>query len=190
MKKIVLGVCGSLSSSAVPGFVLLLKSRYKEAAITVVQTENSRYFLAPGAIQHIPNVKVVDAAAPANGQPRLNHAEVVKDCDLFVVLPATANFLGKAANGIADDLLTTSFIAFGGPKIIFPAMNEEMITSKYVQSNIEKLRAFGDRVVTGGKAISVSSGDLGYGALPDARQFLEDVAAHVAGQITASVAAR
>jgi hypothetical protein len=55
-----------------------------------------------------------------------------------------------------------------------------MITSKYVQSNIEKLRSFGDRVITGDKAISVSSGDLGYGALPDLKTFLDDVAAHVA----------
>jgi phosphopantothenoylcysteine decarboxylase/phosphopantothenate--cysteine ligase len=179
MKNIYLGICGSLSCSAVPAFVLLLKSRYKEAVISVVQTENSKYFLAPGALQHIPNVKVIDSAAGDSGRPRFNHAEVVQGCELFIVLPATANFLGKAANGIADDLLTTCFIAYGGQKIIFPAMNEEMISSKYVLSNIERLRAFGDRVVTGGKAISVSSGDLGYGGLPDPRTFLEDVASHV-----------
>ncbi|QBH05528.1 flavoprotein [Xanthomonas oryzae] len=177
MNKIVLGVCGSLASTAVPGYVLVLKTKFKDAEIMVLLTKSARYFLAPGALAHLPGVSVIDVAKyyHSEDQSRTNHADVVKNCDLFLVLPATANFLGKAANGIADDLLSTCFLAYAAPKLIFPAMNADMLKSRYVQKNIQTLRSFGERVVLGGEGFSVSSGEIGPGAMPDVRTVLANV---------------
>ncbi|WP_082132481.1 flavoprotein [Luteimonas sp. FCS-9] len=180
MKKIVLGVCGSLASTAMPAYVYVLKSKFKESPISVVLTESARYFLSEGALAHIPGVVVV--GPDPLGKIRVNHSEVVKDCGLFIVLPATGNFIGKVANGIADDLLTTCFMAYRSPKIVFPAMNSDMLASRYVQKNIETLRSFGERVVLGGNGISVATGESGPGALPDVREILDNIDLFIAGE--------
>ena len=175
MKKIIIVSCGSLAATALPGYLLIIKSRYKQADIQVVLTKNATYFLALGAISHLPGVSVFSGWSDDTAHARINHADLVNGCDLFIVLPATANFLGKVANGIADDLATTCFIAYDKPKIIFPSMNNDMLHSKYVQRNISSLRAFGDIVVIGGEAISVATGNVGVGALPDIKTVLTTI---------------
>lgn len=178
MNKIIVAICGSMAATAVPAYLLFLKANFNQAEITVILTRNARYFLAKGAIAHLPGVTVVDAEAGHDPDGlRVNHTQLIEGADIFLVLPATANFLGKAANGIADELVTTCFLAYSGPKVIFPAMNADMLASKYVQRNISTLRSFGDSVILGGVASSVATGKVGPGALPDVRAVMEAVGA-------------
>ena len=92
------------------------------------------------------------------------HIDLAKAADLFVIVPATANVIGKIANGIADDILTTTVMAARSPVLIFPAMNTYMYENPIVQDNIKKLKSFGYHVYETAEG-ELACGDIGKGKL-------------------------
>lgn len=165
MGRILLGVTGGIAAYKAAD----LASRLAKDGhgIDVVMTENACEFIAPLTFQAIVKSPVfIDSFAPVD-RFSIEHISLAERADAVVVCPATANIIGKAAAGIADDLLTTVLLAVHEkPRVLCPAMNTAMWENPIVQRNLETLRALGWKTVepeTG----RLACGDEGKGRLAD-----------------------
>ena len=144
--RILLGVTGGIAAYKAAGLAsLLVKDGF---VLDVVMTKNAREFVTPLTFQTIVNAPVfTDSFAPIEDYS-VEHISLAGRANLVVVCPATANVIGKAAAGIADDLLTTVLLAVHEkPRILCPAMNTAMWENPIVQRNIETLKSLGWKVV-------------------------------------------
>lgn len=140
-KNIVVCVCGGIAAYKVVDVVSRLKKQ--NANVFVTMTKAATEFVTPLTFQSISNNMVITSLYEDKGNPDIKHIALAQKADLMVVAPATANFIGKVANGIADDIVTTSIIATKAPVLIVPAMNTAMYENPIVQDNIRKLKNFG-----------------------------------------------
>lgn len=142
-KKIIIGVCGGIAVYKICSLVSKLKN--KGANIFVIMTRNAAEFVAPLTFQTLSgnpvHIEMFKLASKENWQ--IDHIALADKCDLMVIAPATADIIGKIANGIADDLLTTTVLTVKSPILIVPAMNSNMWTNKIVVDNVTKLKLFG-----------------------------------------------
>mgnify|MGYP001472038232 CR=1 FL=1 len=161
-KNVIVGVTGGIACyKAVEVVNQLNKDGYN---VTVVMTKNAQQFVCPLTFQTMSgNDVVVDTFDKNNKIPTL-HIDLAKSADLCLIVPATANFIGKVASGIADDMLTTTILAMKNPILIAPAMNQNMYENKIVQDNIAKLKKFGYKVLDTDKG-HLACGDVGSGKL-------------------------
>lgn len=144
-RKITLGLTGGIACYKVPHVVRGLVN--DGAEVQVVMTRAACEFIAPLTLETVSGHSVATDTFERNVFVGTRHIDLAQDCDLLVIAPATANFLGKAANGIADDLLSTIFCASNKPTLIAPAMNPHMWNNPAVQRNIDFLRYQGHRFV-------------------------------------------
>jgi len=154
-KKVLVGVTGSIAAYKAAEVVRLAQSR--EWDVSVVMTEGATRFVTELTFRTLSRKPVaVDMfAEPAEWRPQ--HISLAEWADAFVIVPCTANVIAKLAHGIADDMLTATALAFGGPLVVAPAMNERMWDHPATQANVETLRARGVAIV------DVGSGDLACG---------------------------
>lgn len=135
-KKIVVGVSGGVAAYKAAAVVSQLVQN--DAQVTVVLTESARHFIGAATFAALSGrpvcTDVFDPAFPLGA-----HIELARSADLLCVVPATANFIGKAANGLADDLLSTLYLSFTNRILFAPAMNCEMWDKPSVQRNIEQV---------------------------------------------------
>ncbi len=149
--KIALGVSGGVAAYKAAELVRRLQQERLE--VQVVMTRNAQEFVAPLTFAALTGQKVItqmfsdSGGGPANVESAIEHIAVAQRIDLLVVAPATANTLAKLARGIADDFLTTLYLATTAPVIVAPAMNVNMWEHAATQENVEMLRARGVRVV-------------------------------------------
>ena len=166
--NVTIGVCGSVSAVAVPHIALWLKMTLGITKIDVVATASATRLVGLPILEAAVDGQVVtDWRTAAAG--RVSHVTIAERTDVLVVLPATANLLGKVANGIADDLLTTTILASTCPVVIVPVMNEVMWTKPAVQRNVATLRADGYDVVEPTSGPSLATGEREPGSLGDFR---------------------
>ena len=119
-------------------------------------------------------------AFPGDPRPEhdpIGHLEVVANCDAYLVAPASANTLAKLAAGMADSMLTTSFLACTAPRLLAPAMNDRMYADAATQANLKTLRERGVEVIEPGEGRLASRGEFGKGRLPDPAELLARVEA-------------
>ncbi len=162
MKSIVLGVSGGIACYKAAEIVsALVKKGYN---VDVIMTENAQKFVTPLTFQALSQNKVITDTFELPEHWDVQHISLAKKADVFVVVPATANVIGKIAGGIADDMLTTTILAAKCRKIIAPAMNTAMWENPIVQDNVKKLRAFGYDVLDT-DAGRLACGDTGEGKL-------------------------
>ncbi|MGC8938714.1 MAG: bifunctional phosphopantothenoylcysteine decarboxylase/phosphopantothenate--cysteine ligase CoaBC, partial [Thermodesulfovibrio sp.] len=167
-KKILIGITGSIAAYKVFEIIKLLKEAGAE--VFPVMTEKATYFVTPLSIEiSCGNRVLIDMF-----QEPLSHIELAKKCDLFLIAPATANLINKYACGIADDLLTTTLLAFRGPVIIAPAMNWRMYQAAQVQKSIDYLKSIGVEFI-GPEQGSLACGEEGTGRLVRAEKIFEAV---------------
>lgn len=167
-KKIIIGITGSIAAYKVYEVIKLLKDAGAE--IFPVMTEKATYFVTPLSIEISCGSRVlVDMF-----EEPLSHIELAKTADAFVVAPATANLINKYACGIADDLLTTTLLAFRGPVVLAPAMNWRMYKSPQVQKSIDYLKTLGVEFV-GPEEGSLACGEEGTGRLASTNKIFEAV---------------
>jgi phosphopantothenoylcysteine decarboxylase/phosphopantothenate--cysteine ligase len=167
-KKILIGITGSIAAYKVFEIIKLLKEAGAE--VFPVMTEKATYFVTPLSIEiSCGNRVLIDMF-----QEPLSHIELAKKCDLFLIVPATANLINKYACGIADDLLTTTLLAFRGPVIIAPAMNWRMYQAAQVQKSIDYLKSIGVEFI-GPEQGSLACGEEGTGRLVRAEKIFEAV---------------
>lgn len=173
-KKIVVCVCGGIAVYKVVDVVSKLKKQ--RADVYVAMSQSATKFVTPLAFQAISNNLVATSLYADMCNPGINHILLAQDADLFVVAPATANIIGKIANGIADDIISTSIIATQAPVLLVPAMNTAMYENPIVQSNIEKLKSFGYKFMEPEVGtMAMKSEKTGTGRLPDSSTIVDHI---------------
>src|SRR3972149_5062367 len=173
-KTIILGISGGIAAYKSAELIRLFKK--EGAEVWVVMTKSAKEFVSPLTFETLSGNPVYsDMFYPPNSPPSeggderggsMPHIDLGKKCDLFIVAPATANIIGKFANGIADDLLSTLYLSVTSPVLIAPAMNNNMYANPVVQENIKKLKGFNINFVEPGFG-ELACGDKGEGRLAD-----------------------
>ncbi|MFC8689603.1 flavoprotein [Brevibacillus porteri] len=155
-KKLLLGISGSIAVIGVSPYLSMFRALFKE--VKVVMTEQAATLIPPSTILFYCDEIFIDEEPSL--EKKMNHVELARWADLFVVLPATANVIGQAANGLAPNLLTSTILAHPKPVMFFPNMNRLMWTKKVVQRNVNQLREDGHIVVNPVEAMAyeVASG--------------------------------
>lgn len=162
-KTVVLGVTGSIAAYKIANLASMLVKLH--ADVHVIMTQNATNFINPITFETLTSNKCLVDTFDRNFQFNVEHVALAKRADLFMVAPASANVIGKIANGIADDMLTTTIMACKAPKYIAPAMNTNMFENAIVQDNIDKLRKFGYGIILPATGY-LACGDTGAGKLP------------------------
>ena len=176
-KTILLGVSGSIAVYKICNLARILTKL--GADVHVAMTENSTNFVHPLTFETLTQHKCLIDTFDRNFEYSVEHVSIAKKADVVMIAPASANVIGKIANGIADDMLTTTVMACTCKKIIAPAMNHNMFHNPIVQDNIEKLKKFGYEMIEPVKGM-LANRDIGDGKLPDEETLLEYIIREIA----------
>ncbi len=163
-KKIILGVSGSIAAYKIASLASMLKKQGGD--ITVIMTENAANFINPITFETLTGNKCLTDTFDRNFEFSVEHVALAKQAEVFLLAPASANVIGKIANGIADDMLTTTYLACQCPKIVAPAMNTRMYRNPILQDNLEKCRHYGMELLTPAAGY-LACGDVGDGKMPE-----------------------
>lgn len=163
-KHVLLAVTGSISAYKAADITNELTK--KGLAVDVMMSESSTHFITPLTLQSLSKRPIHTDVMTEIRPDKINHIELAKQTDLFVVAPASANIIGKLANGIADDLISTVALALHAetPKMIAPAMNTYMYENPIVQRNLVTLKEVGFTEIEPRESL-LACGDFGKGAL-------------------------
>ena len=144
-KNIVVGITGGIA--AYKSLEVISRLKREGANIFVIMTKHACEFVTPLTFQTLSkNTVVTDMFAPVSNF-EVEHISLATKADLFLIVPATANIIGKVANGIADDMLSTTIMATKSPVMFAASMNTNMYENRIVQSNIEKLKSYNYRFI-------------------------------------------
>lgn len=163
-KCVVLGVTGSIAAYKIANLASALVKLH--ADVNVIMTHNATNFINPITFETLTGNKCLVDTFDRNFQFNVEHVALAKRADIFMVAPASANVIGKMANGIADDMLTTTILAAKCPKLISPAMNTNMLENPIVQDNIKKLEGYGFEIINPAAGY-LACGDTGAGKMPE-----------------------
>ena len=163
-KSIIIGVSGGIAAYKTAYLVSALSKT--AADVNVIMTENACEFIRPIVFETLTGNKCYVDTFDRNFNFDVEHISLAKKADVFLVAPATANVIAKIANGIADDMLTTTFLASKCKKIISPAMNTAMFENQITQNNIAKLKEYGIDVIEPQSGL-LACGDIGTGKMPE-----------------------
>lgn len=163
-QHILLGVSASISAYKAADLTNELTKR--GYAVDVLMTKNSTQFITPLTLQTLSKRPIHTDVMTERRADLVNHIELAKHADLLLIAPATANIIGKLANGIADDMVTTVAMALETkvPKLIAPAMNTYMYQNPVMEKNLATLKDFGYKEIEPREAL-LACGDFGRGAL-------------------------
>ena len=169
-KTIVLGVTGGIACYKAAALASALVKLH--ADVQVLMTENATQFVSPITFEQLTGNKALVDTFDRNFQHKVEHISVADRADVVLIAPATANVLAKLANGLADDMLTTTVLACDCPKAAAPAMNTKMYENPVTQDNLAKLRGYGWEIVEPASG-RLACGAVGKGKLPEPEQLVE-----------------
>lgn len=176
-KTVVLALSGSIAAYKIVNLARMLKKL--GADVQVLMTRNATEFITPLTFEELTGNKCLVDTFDRNFQYNVEHVALAKRADVVLAAPASANVIGKIANGIADDMLTTTILACPCKKIISPAMNHNMYHNPIVQDNLEKLKRFGYEIIPPERGM-LANGDSGDGRMPKEETLLEYVLREIA----------
>ncbi len=176
-KTVVLGVTGSIAAYKMANVASMLVKL--NADVHVIMTENATNFINPITFETLTRNKCLTNTFDRNFEFDVKHISLAKKADIFVVAPASANVIGKMANAIADDMLTTTVLAAKCPVLIAPAMNTAMLTNPIVKDNISRLEHYGMKVIESEYG-HLACGDTGAGKLPSEEIIVEYILKEIA----------
>lgn len=176
-KTVVLGVTGSIAAYKIAYLASALVKLH--ADVNVIMTQNATNFINPITFETLTSNKCLVDTFDRNFQYNVEHVALAKRADIFMVAPASANVIGKMANGIADDMLTTTILAAKCPKLVSPAMNTNMYTNQIVQDNLEKLKHYGFEIIDPANGY-LACGDTGAGKMPEPETLLQYILREIA----------
>jgi phosphopantothenoylcysteine decarboxylase/phosphopantothenate--cysteine ligase len=192
MARLLLGVSGGIAAYKSLEFARL--ATLAGHGVRVLMTENAERFVGAASFEGIVGAPVLTSeferdpmrgAFPgetgAAGHDPIGHLELAANCDAFLVAPASANTIAKLAGGLADSMLTTSFLACTAPRLVAPAMNDRMYADAATQANLATLRGRGVEVIEPDEGLLASRGEYGRGRLPDPERLLATVEAVLSG---------
>lgn len=169
-KTVLLGVTGGIAAYKAAELCSLLVKQH--ANVEVVMTANATQFVAPLTFEQLSGHKCMVDTFDRNFTHHVEHIALAERTDLVMIAPATANVCAKLANGLADDMLTTTVLACTCPKYIAPAMNTHMYENPVTQDNLSKLKAYGWNVIPPASG-RLACGAVGKGKLPEPEDLLE-----------------
>jgi phosphopantothenoylcysteine decarboxylase/phosphopantothenate--cysteine ligase len=187
MARILLGVSGGIA--AYKSLELARLATVAGHGVRVVMTENAQRFVGAASFEGIAGAPVLTSeferdplggafpGDPRPGHDPIGHLEVAANCDAYLVAPASANTIAKLAAGMADSMLTTSFLACAAPRLVAAAMNDRMYAAAATQANLETLRERGIETIEPGEGRLASRGEHGKGRLPDPAELLARIEA-------------
>ncbi|UYZ75430.1 bifunctional phosphopantothenoylcysteine decarboxylase/phosphopantothenate--cysteine ligase CoaBC [Moraxella bovis] len=185
-KNILLAITGGISAykSAILAR-LLIKSGHQ---VRVMMTPSACEFITPLTLQALTGNEVHTELLDAQAEKGMGHIELAKWADLVVIAPASANTIGKLANGLADNLVTNVILATTAPVMLAPAMNQAMWGNAIVQDNLAKLARFGFTIIAPDSG-EQACGDVGAGRLPEPESLCEQIDQFLTIQSTAQTLA-
>ncbi len=176
-KTAVLAVTGSIAAYKIPNLVRMLTKLH--CNVQVLMTQNATQFINPITFETLTGNKCLIDTFDRNFQYSVEHVALAKQADVVMIAPASANVIGKIANGIADDMLTTTVMACPCKKIVSPAMNHNMYHNPIVQDNIRKLERFGYEIAAPDTG-RLANGDIGDGRMPEERVLFQYIMREIA----------
>ncbi len=171
-KHVILGVSGSIAAYKTASLASMLVK--KQADVTVIMTKNATNFINPITFETLTGNKCLVDTFDRNFQYNVEHVALAKLADVFLVAPASANVIAKAACGLADDMLTTTLLACRCPKLFAPAMNTRMYENPVVQDNIKRLKDYGMEALKTAEG-HLACGDVGAGKMPEPETLFEAI---------------
>lgn len=163
-RTVVLGVSGGIAAYKSAGLASMLMKQH--ADVHVIMTANAANFINPITFESLTGNKCLVDTFDRNFQFQVEHVALAKRADIFLIAPATANVIAKIAHGMADDMLTTTFLASQCPKLIAPAMNTRMYENAITMDNLERCRSYGMNVIEPSTGY-LACGDTGSGKMPE-----------------------
>lgn len=147
--------------------------------VYVLMSKNATNFINPITFESLTSHKCIVDTFDRNFEFNIEHISLAKKADIAVIAPATANIIGKLANGIADDMISTTLLAATCPILVAPAMNMNMYNNKIVKDNINKLKSYGFHII---EPLSgyLACGDIGTGKMPEWDEILDNINLHIA----------
>ncbi len=176
-KCVILGVTGGIAAYKMASVASGL--RKAGAEVHVIMTENATKFITPLTFETLTNHRCVVDTFARDFQYDVAHISLAKAADLILIAPATANVIAKLANGIADDMLTTTVLATRCKKLVAPAMNTAMLENPITQDNLQKLRHYGFGIIEPAVGM-LACKDVGSGKLPEPETLLDCIAMELA----------
>ncbi len=176
-KTAVLAVTGSIAAYKMANVARMLKKA--GCRVHVLMTQNATQFINPVTFETLTENKCLIDTFDRNFQYSVEHVALAKQADVVLIAPASANVIGKIANGIADDMLTTTVMACPCKKIVAPAMNHNMFHNPIVQDNLKKLASYGYEIIAPDHGM-LANGDMGDGRMPEESVLFEYVVREIA----------
>lgn len=171
-KTVLIGISGGIAAYKTAYLVSRLVKT--GADVHVIMTENACKFIAPLTFETLTGNKCVTDTFDRSFKFDVEHVSLAKKADLFMIAPATANVMAKVAHGLADDMLTTTFLASKCPKIVAPAMNTAMYENPVTQDNMEILKKYGIEVIEPASGY-LACGDTGAGKMPEPEELFSHI---------------
>ena len=176
-KCIIIGVTGGIACYKVANLVSMLKKA--RADVNVIMTKNATQFISPLTFETLSGNKCVIDTFEPKANYDVEHISLAKKADVIMIAPATANIIAKMANGIADDMLTTTVLASKCKKIVAPAMNTNMFENKITQDNLKKLKNYDFEIIEPAVGL-LACKDNGIGKMPEPNILFEHILKEIA----------
>lgn len=174
-KRILLGITGGIAAYKILELIRRLKEQ--QAQIKVILTSSAKEFITPLSVQALLGERIYDTLLSAENEAAMSHIELARWAEVILVAPATAHFMAKYANGLADDLLSTVALATMAQVIVAPAMNQQMWQHPATQNNLNTLQQRG-AIICGPATGSQACGENGPGRMLEAEDLLNALATH------------
>lgn len=171
-KNILIGVTGGIAAYKICDVISYLKRN--GANVDVIMTESATKFITPLTLETLAKSRVVVDMFHEKEHVDVEHISLARKADLVLIAPATANIIGKIANGIADDMLSTTVMATKAPVLIAPAMNNGMFENRIVQDNMKKLKEYGYKFIDPVEG-NLACGYKAIGKLADRNTIIEKI---------------
>jgi phosphopantothenoylcysteine decarboxylase/phosphopantothenate--cysteine ligase len=173
-RTLLLGLTGSVGVLIVPHYIYLLRQLFADRVV-VMMSESAQRFVSPYTFRLFSGSTVFTDSFDITDDVRVPHIELTREADLLVVMPATANIVGKVASGICDDLISTAAAACEAPVVFVPSMNPSLWENPIVRHNVRKLRRVGHRVLEPGYGYEIADMKRTYGVMPSFETILEEL---------------
>ena len=171
-KKIIIGITGSIAAYKTASLVSMLVKN--KAEVHTIMTQNATKFISPLTFETLTGNKCHTDTFDLSEDHKVHHITLVKNCDIFLIAPATANIIAKVVHGIADDMLTSTFIACHSKKMISPAMNTFMYENPITQDNINLCKKYNIKVIEPSSG-RLACGDEGKGKMPEPEFLFDEI---------------
>lgn len=176
-KTVILGVTGSIAAYKTATLASMLVKLHCD--VHVIMTANAAHFINPITFETLTNNRCLIDTFDRNFQYNVEHVALAKRADVVMIAPATANVIAKLANGLADDMLTTTTLACTCKKIVSPAMNTQMYRNPLTQDNMQKLKDYGFEVIDPAFGM-LACRDIGEGKMPEPEVLLDYILKEIA----------